>query len=248
MRILLFFCIALLFSCKQQSIEIGTGVSKTLANHRKSNISSLSYTLSFNIPKLKSESIVSNVVITFELENIEDIYIDFKEDSDHLKKITVNERAIEISHNDEHILIPSQHLNIKNTIEIDFIAGDLSLNRNEDYLYTLFVPARARTTFPLFDQPNLKAKYQLNLEIPKDWEAVTNADLSDETETEKSLKLTYQETKPISSYLFAFAVGAFQKLDNPSGTMTMYYRESDQEKVNRNAKQYLISMKAHLNG
>ena len=236
MRILLFFVIALCISCSPQTIEIGSGVSKTLADQRKSNISSLSYQLSFNIPKLQSESIVSNVVIAFELENIEDIYIDFKEDSDHLRKITVNEQTIEIIHKNEHILIPSEHLNTKNRIEIGFIAGDLSLNRNEDYLYTLFVPARARTTFPLFDQPNLKAKYQLNLEIPKDWEAVTNAVISEEIETEKSRKLTYKETKPISSYLFAFAVGAFQKLDNPSGTMTMYYRESDQEKVNRNAE------------
>ena len=33
-----------------------------------------------------------------------------------------------------------------------------------------FVPDRARTAFPLFDQPNPKARYTLTLTMPADWE------------------------------------------------------------------------------
>lgn len=44
----------------------------------------------------------------------------------------------------------------KNEVHIRFIAGDQSLNRNDEYLYTLLVPDRARTVFPCFEQPNLR--------------------------------------------------------------------------------------------
>ena len=37
----------------------------------------------------------------------------------------------------------------RNEILIDFTAGDEALNRNPEFLYTLFVPARAHLTFPV---------------------------------------------------------------------------------------------------
>ena len=49
----------------------------------------------------------------------------------------------------------------QNRGRIEFTAGDDALNRNDEFLYTLFVPARARLTFPCFDQPDLKARYTL---------------------------------------------------------------------------------------
>ena len=52
-----------------------------------------------------------------------------------------------------------------------------SVNRNPDYLFTLFVPDRARTAFPLFDQPDLKARYQLTLSVPRGWLAMSNANV-----------------------------------------------------------------------
>lgn len=51
----------------------------------------------------------------------------------------------------------------QNNITIKFIAGNQSLNRNDEFLYTLLVPDRARTLFPCFEQPNLKATF------PYDW-------------------------------------------------------------------------------
>lgn len=71
------------------------------------------------------------------------------------------------------ILPESASLKGKNEVHIRFIAGDQSLNRNDEYLYTLLVPDRARTVFPCFEQPNLKAEFTLCLEVPKEWEAVS---------------------------------------------------------------------------
>jgi len=137
----------------------------------------------------------------------------------------------------EHIVIDAKHLKKgKNDVGIDFTAGDQSLNRSDDYLYTLFVPDRASTCFPLFDQPNLKASYQLTLTTPEGWEAVSNGKLTSQTAGNGKSVYHFGETRPVSSYLFAFAAGKFFKetrtLDGRE--MTMYYRETDTAKVNRN--------------
>ena len=70
---------------------------------------------------------------------------------------------------------------VQNEVSVDFLAGDLSLNRNDEYLYTLFVPDRAHTSIPVFDQPNLKARYEVSLDVPRDWVAVSNGLRVDET-------------------------------------------------------------------
>ena len=54
----------------------------------------------------------------------------------------------------------------ENSLTLDFNAGDAPLNRNDDFLYTLFVPARAHLAFPCFDQPDLKARWTLTLDDP----------------------------------------------------------------------------------
>ena len=74
-----------------------------------------------------------------------------------------------------HIVIPAKATRAgANRIEIEFIAGDDALNRNDEFLYTLFVPSRARLAFPCFDQPDLKARYRLTLSVPDGWQAVAN--------------------------------------------------------------------------
>ena len=45
--------------------------------------------------------------------------------------------------------------------------------------YTIFVPARAHEAFPCFDQPDLKARYALTIEVPEDWEALSNGEALD---------------------------------------------------------------------
>ena len=81
----------------------------------------------------------------------------------------------------EHIVIPAALTKAgENTVDIVFTAGDQSLNRNDEFLYTLLVPDRARTLFPCFDQPDMKALYTLSLEVPMTWKAVSNTHIAKE--------------------------------------------------------------------
>ncbi len=98
----------------------------------------------------------------------------------------------------------------ENAIGIEFLAGDDSLNRNDDFLYTLFAPARAHLAWPCFDQPDLKARYTLTVEAPTGWEVVANGAERDRAASSGSTRIRFAETQPIPTYLFAFAAGKFR--------------------------------------
>ena len=111
------------------------------------------------------------------------------------------------------------------------------MNRNEEFLYTLFVPARARLTFPCFDQPDLKARYTLTLEVPADWQAVANGAEAGRSRMDGGRsRIQFAETPPLPTYLFAFVAGRFsvETATRDGRQLRMLHRETDAEKVARN--------------
>ncbi|TKT91038.1 peptidase M1 [Dyadobacter frigoris] len=227
-------------NCKNAKNETpGKGVSFALNEYRKKTIDSIHYAIELEIPSQKIQAIEGKQLITFNLKSLDSaLVMDFSTDSAHVHAVKSAGKEISYDFINEHIVIKTDQLvKGKNEIEIIFTAGDLSLNRNEEYLYTLFVPDRASTCFPLFDQPNLKASYSLTLKTPKHWEAVSNGILKEKTSTGDQNIYHFEKTKPISSYLFAFAVGKFFKTEKivDNRAMTMYYRETDSVKVKRNS-------------
>lgn len=220
--------------CKQKEFPSPErGVSLALNDWRKGTISQIAYDLWFDIPSKKNEPINGRSTITFVLSDLsQPVVLDFNVDSSKIVGVSTP-----YSYANQHIIIDPDDLQKgKNSITIEFIAGDLSLNRNDEYLYTLFVPDRASTCFPLFDQPNLKATYSLTLQTPEDWQAVSNGALKEKKVVGGKSVYTFAESKPISSYIFAFAAGKFQTASqNVNGRdMTMYYRETDSIKVKKN--------------
>lgn len=240
-----FLLIGLLFACEEKnhieasSREVQKGVSLELVKNRKNKIFNIRYVLTFDIPENKKEQIKAELSLSFSLSDAtEPIVLDFKEKKEHVSKISNNDGSVPYSFLDEHLIIATKYLKAgENEFKISFIAGDLSLNRNDDFLYTLLVPDRARTLFPVFDQPNLKAVYKLTLNVPKNWEAIANGKALCETIENDRKTITFEETNAISSYLFAFAAGIFEKVTDQESGMTMYHREQDQEKVDRNASE-----------
>ena len=57
---------------------------------------------------------------------------------------------------------------------------------------------------PCFDQPNLKAKYSLTLSMPTDWTAIANGPLQSEEVINGKRVIVFCETRPVSTYIFAF--------------------------------------------
>lgn len=85
---------------------------------------------------------------------------------------------------------------------------------NETYLYTQFESIDARRAFPCFDQPNFKTPWQLTVHIPARDTAVSNTPQQSEmTQADGMKTVVFAPTKPLPSYLVAFAVGPFDIVD-----------------------------------
>ncbi len=240
--IAIFYVVMISFSCTtgpNESLQIVPGVSEEIAWERKQVLTNIFYSLSLNIPENKAGAIRGKLELSFDLSNTgTPLILDFNVDSTHLINISISGSNISYTFYNEHIIIePMFFSEGANTLTIDFIAGDLSLNRNDEYLYTLFVPDRASSAFPCFDQPDLKAGYQLQLNIPEHWKAITNTPVLNATSKNGRKTIKFGKSKPISSYLFAFAAGKFHTETHEFNgrTMTMFYRETDTAKVRRNS-------------
>ncbi|WP_018477535.1 M1 family metallopeptidase [Pontibacter roseus] len=216
-------------------LPVETGVAQSLTEHRRAVLHQVAYDLQLQLPANKATPIPASEIISFKLrDSSQPLQIDFKEQREHIKLVKVNGQEIPVQFEREHILVPAQHLKLgQNQVQIDFIAGNLSLNRNEDFLYTLLVPDRARTVFPCFDQPDLKASFKLSLTLPQDWKALANAPLQDSVVTGATKTYQYQPSDTIPTYLFSFVAGDFSKVSRTKGSRAMhfYHRETDPGKL-----------------
>lgn len=210
-----------------QSLE--NGVSISLAKFRKQTIKDVVYSLRFDIPKLQTEAIAGEVTIRFRLDKVQDVVIDY------VDKKNIISVSKDFKYENEHILIPASALKRgHNEITIAFRASDQPLNRRSDFLYTLLVPDRARTLFPCFDQPDMKALYNLKLSIPKGWTAVANGKEESCIAVDNDRQIyTFSQTEPLSTYLFSFVAGSFEKVSRSRGgrEISLYHKETDPQKL-----------------
>lgn len=217
------------------------GVSKLLAVYRRATISDVSYRLTFAIPGTREAPIEGQAVIEFTLgSRREPLLLDFRVTGEHLKSLVINGDTIPPKIKNGHIVVPEKHLKRSyNKIEAQFRAGDMSLNRNDDFLYTLFVPDRASTAFPCFDQPDIKARYNLTLDLPLGYRAMSNSPAISTDTTGDNVRIRFSETKPISTYLFAFAAGKFELIEKEIGgvAMEMLHRETRPGYIENNAEE-----------
>lgn len=222
----------------------GAGVSIELARYRQSDLRNLQYDLSFEVPEKLSEPVKGFLSLRFMRNRLSDpLVLDFREDSPRILSVRLNGKSARFAFRDEHLIIFPGNFNASaNRLDVEFFAGDLSLNRNDDYLYTLLVPDRARTVFPCIDQPGLKAVFRLKLSIPSQWKAVANSPLAsqDTLHTGRTV-LLFQETPPLPVYLFAFAAGRFDTISfhGAKHPIVLYHRENDAQKVRNNAPEIL---------
>lgn len=218
---------------------LNTGVDRSLAVYRKAVLTNIRYALELDIPAQKAQPVAAHETLTFELSAVKlPLQLDFKEDPAKIHVIVVNGHKTGVNYQKEHLILLPEFLKKGiNEVQISFQAGDGALNRNSDYLYTLFVPDRSRTVFPCFDQPDLKSVYTLTLHIPKNWKAIANAELRDSVmgQAGNPDRKTYhfKPSNLLSTYLFAFAAGNFQLY---SGTLEgkkvdFLYRETDKLKI-----------------
>jgi len=246
----LFFLMLMMteINCAQNAPPVEPGVSQTLAKWRAANYSDVRYKLNITLEKgaplmkgeieirvnLTEEGAKNNLILdwrTTQFQNDRDKPFARVTQINGTSLVNSNESVYSIIN--EHIQIGSQVLKTgENVIKIQFASpiktSGAAITRYTDkedgaeYVYSLFVPSDASTAFPVFDQPDLKARFQLDLTAPAKWNVVSNTrfydyysygkDINGVDVSNKPQRFTFHETLPISTYLFAFAAGDFKEV------------------------------------
>ena len=232
----------LLFLTPEMHATGPEGIPRELARQRAEQVSDVRYDLQFRLAPGTS-SVAGHEELRFRAKAARPVLLDFREGV--VSKLVVNHAPAEANVESGHIELPASAIRAgENTVSIEFSApvatAGKAITRFEDkddgseYVYTLFVPMDAEMAFPCFDQPDLKGRFHLKLRMPIEWTAISNtAPESDTIESSggaQQRQMVFAETRPVSTYLFAFAAGPFRKVHEEPGLPGLYVRKS---KVNR---------------
>jgi aminopeptidase N len=273
MKTLIFFVLlflAMTTAIFSQQPPIEPGVPKALAEWRAKHYSDIRYKLNLTLekgaPLMKGEIEIS---VTLDEEGAKyPLVLDWRttqfqndKDKPFAEVVDVNEAFdfTVIQTSNEHISILDGIKNGENVIKIQFaspiktsgsaITRYIDKEDGSEYIYSLFVPSDASTAFPVFDQPDLKARFSLSLYHPKEWKAISNTEGKSWIEnatgrkgTTTSFVTEFQETKPISTYVFAFAAGDFvEVVEHPNLGFgkgnSIFVRKSQNTKFDVHAKE-----------
>lgn len=225
----------------QNKIPVEPGVSKALAEFRSSHISNICYELDYRCSPADSSF---HICIWFDWnpKGKEDLQIDFCFEDLRQCNAFINDYGNShlLDYCNEHIIVPRKLLQKgENFIQFSFPLNESSLhnalNFRDDYLYTLNVPANARKLFPCFDQPDLKAAFDLKLTLPEDWKAVSAGSIeqTEKRPDNKDVEYYFETAENIPTYLFSFVAGKFEEYADSRDGMEIkcLYRETDSAKV-----------------
>jgi aminopeptidase N len=235
------------------SAQAPAGIPRELARQRAQQLKDVRYRLSYNIIP-KAASIEGHEELRF-VQNADDRgilpeWLDFRDGTISSLKVNGQSAATEIQNG--HVELPAKLLKLgENVVEIDFranvAAAGKAITRFEDkddgseYIYTLFVPMDADMAFPCFDQPDLKARFKLDVTAPGEWTVISNSPViapiaHTSLGKDNAQRVAFAETKPISTYLFAFAAGPFKKVHDVAGLPGLYVRKSKLQKAEAEAE------------
>ncbi len=152
------------------------------------------------------------------------LFLDFSEGriaSLKINNASLSEAEIQQLYDGHRLKLPHERLNTGlNRIEVayshDYSQDGVGIHRFEDpvdgkvYLYSNSEPYDANRIFPCFDQPDLKATYELTVEAPADWAVISNMAERDVTTFDGRASWSFPATPFFSTYLFALHAGPYE--------------------------------------
>ena len=195
--------------------EVAAGVTNTQAAQQVANISNVTYTLTFNVPATANENIYGTALITFRLNEKQDVTLDFTGKFSGACIVNKKKRAVDMVN--EHIILPEKLLRVgENRVEMNFVSLSKAFVRGDGFVYAQLSPDKARACFPCFDQPNLRARFTTKLNVPEGWKSMT-CDVS----------------HPIPLSLYSFVAGQFSEKagQRDNNAIRVLYRTTDTGKT-----------------
>lgn len=209
-----------------QAQDPAPGIAHELAVQRARQLQDVQYDLRFRIEP-EAEEVTGHAELTFLLDEEaapQALAIDFAGKSHD--QVRVNGKAADPRVVNGHLVVPADLLRPgRNEVALDFASSiaptgtPLSVYRDPkggEYFYTLVVPADAHRLYPCFDQPDIKARFTVSLDLPADWVAASNGSETVSPEQDGRKVWVFSETHPLPTYLMAFAAGPFAVIETPS--------------------------------
>jgi aminopeptidase N len=160
----------------------------------------------------------STTTVEFDALAGADTVIDIAADS--IRSATLNGVPIDVSGYDESTGIPLSPLAERNVVVVDadcrYSNTGEGLHRfvdpvdDEVYLYSQFETADAKRMFACFDQPDLKATFDVTVTAPEHWQVISNGAT---TSVEAGVH-TFATTPRMSTYLVALIAGPYARWDD----------------------------------
>ncbi|MGY4869869.1 aminopeptidase N [Mycolicibacterium elephantis] len=164
----------------------------------------------------------STTTVEFDALPGADTYIDLAADTVH--SAVLNDRPIDVSGYDEFTGIPLVGLAKRNVLVVEadcrYSNTGEGLHRfvdpvdGEVYLYSQFETADAKRMFACFDQPDLKAVFDISVTAPAHWEVVSNGATLSVEDDGKAKRHRFTATPRLSTYLVALIAGPYARWDD----------------------------------
>ena len=136
----------------------------------------------------------------------------------------LNGRAIDVSGYDESTGIPLNGLAARNVLVVEadcrYSNTGEGLHRfvdpvdGEVYLYSQFETADAKRMFACFDQPDLKATFDITVTAPSHWQVISNGVQTAAEQQGPATIYTFATTPVMSTYLVALIAGPYARWDD----------------------------------
>ncbi len=229
------------------------GVSRELAQWRAKTYRDVRYALAISVAAGATKLAGTAKIEVTLPRRAPDLVLDWRPLSGAARvgQLRVNGKPAKAKLAQEHLIVPARLLHAgRNRVTFSFespiaLSGSavtryVDREDGSEYVYTLFVPSDASSAFPCFDQPDLKARFSLELVLPRAWTAVGNAPIAAIEDVSNSLRrFRFAATPPISTYLFAFAAGPFAELTESSRPTRLFVRKSQLARARTEAPEVL---------
>ncbi|MGI2104409.1 aminopeptidase N [Shewanella frigidimarina] len=211
-------------------------ISQVQAQARSSVVSNAQYELTFFLSEHSQFSAKS--IVHFDLSSVpKSLTLDLNKAN--IKQFIVNGTKVYPNYNGAYIVL-NQSLLVDghNAVEVEFTrehsTNGEGLHRFVDpvdskvYLYSHFEPAAAQQMFAVFDQPDLKASYQINVHAPKDWQVISAMRETNVVDQGDTNLWTFPATPKLSPYNFSMHAGPYHVWEDNSGRypMRLFSRQS----------------------
>lgn len=201
-------------------------LSQLQAIARKRRVDNVSYNLDIDLVSL-ADSYQGQVTLQFDLaDTSSSLDVDFTGGT--VSQIQANGETIAVDYNGFFVQLPATALEQgRNLVTISYShpydQDGTGLHRFVDpedgntYLYTYLWPYYSNRLFPNFDQPNLKATYELKVRAANDWQVISSTTESLVEDLGDAKLWHFPQSEKFSSYIFSLHAGPYKIWEDMAG-------------------------------